>query len=321
MTMDPTPGRQDFRLMVGPEPFDPAQVVAAAATAAAGAQAWVVQFAALLSVPDIARLRTAYGLRLDRFIPNLAYLERLDTAMSALVRADFLVRAVVALPQASKLSPAIPATAPLDLTAVLFDDADTAAVSATLTSIGAHHLGTHDDRELGGRLSVHFTLDDAARLGQVAAIADVTWLEPLPTIVDLNVEAAQTIQSGTVGPQAGTIWDRGLHGEGQVIGIIDNGVVDLDHCFFADAPPNTPGPGHRKVRAMFNQNDLGVGDHFMKVAGIAAGDELGNSGNHPHRGGAWAATLVCRSRADLLDDSSRKNNRFFSFTLQNLLEK
>jgi hypothetical protein len=321
MTNEQPSGPQDFRLLIGPEPFDPAEIAPAPGAAAAGTQPTIVQFAALLSQPDRARLQAAYGLRLDRFIPNLAFLERLDTATADRVRADFLVRAVITLPAASKLSPAIPATGPLALIAVLFDDADASVVTAALTTIGAHDLGTLDDREIGGRLHLRLVLDDATKLAQVAAIGDITWLDPAPTIVDLDVEAAQTIQSGTVGPQAGTIWDHGLRGKGQVIGIIDNGTIDLDHCFFADTPANIPGPLHRKVRAVFNRNDLGASDHFMKVAGIAAGDELGNSGNHPHRGGAWDATLVCRSRADLLDDAAINANRFFSFSLQTLLEE
>jgi subtilisin family serine protease len=37
----------------------------------------------------------------------------------------------------------------------------------------------------------------------------------------------------------------------------------------------------------------------MAVAGIAAGDELGNSGKHEHRGGAWAAKIVCHDAGDL----------------------
>ncbi|MEU7858307.1 S8 family serine peptidase [Nonomuraea sp. NPDC049141] len=279
---------QDFRLLVGPEPFDPVEL--AQESAAAGARATVVQVAASLSEPDIARLKAAYGLRLDRFIPNLAYLERLDTATADRVRADFLVRAVTPFPQGSKLSPDIPATGPLDLVAVLFDDSDADAVTAALTTIGAHDIATVDGRAFGGRLRLRLTLDDAAKVAQVAALEDVTWLEPVPAIVDADVPSAQTTQSGD--PARGTIWAHDLHGEGQVIQVIERGTLDLNHCFFADAAPNKPGPGHRKVRELFNPRGAPPRDHFMKVAGIAAGDELGNSGQHQDRGGAWAAKIV-----------------------------
>jgi Subtilase family len=273
--------------MVGPEPFDPVDVER---SAVAGAQATVVQFAALLSAPDIARLAAAYGLRLDRSVPNLAYLERLDTATADRVRADFLVRAVIPFPQASKLAPDIPATGPLDLVAVLFDDADAAAVTAAVTALGAHDVATSDARQIGGRLRLRLTLDDAARVAQVAALGDITWLEPVPTIVDADVPSAQTTQSGD--PASGPIWAHDLHGEDQVIQIIERGTLDLNHCFFADIAPNTPGPNHRKVRELFNPNKATPRAHFMKVAGIAAGNQLGNSGQHQDRGGAWAAKIV-----------------------------
>ncbi|MFA1548001.1 S8 family serine peptidase [Actinomadura chokoriensis] len=310
-----TSERQDFRLMVGPEPFDPADVEPSA-SAATGAQATIVQFAALLSEPDIARVTAAYGLRLDRFVPNLAYLERLDAATADRVRADFLVRAVTPFPPASKLSPDIPAAGPLDLIAVLFGDSDAGAVTAALTTIGAHDIAALDDREIGGQLHLRLTLDDAVGLTEVAAVDAIAWIEPVPTLENLDVEAAQTIQSGTVGPHAGAIWEHDLHGEDQVIGIIDAGTLNLDHCFFADAPPNVPGPGHRKVLAVFDEGgdlsnpndpaDNPPGEHFMRVAGIAAGDQLGDPGAHPHRGGAWAAKIVCRNRLDLFSKALSK---------------
>jgi subtilisin family serine protease len=316
MTGEPVPGLRDFRLMVAPEPFDPADVEPSAASATAGARATVVQFAALPSEPDIARLKAAYGLRLDRFIPNLAYLERLDTATADRVRTDFLVRSVIALPQASKLSPTLPASGPLDLTVIVFEDADAAAITAVLTAIGAHAMQVLDDRDIGGQLHLRLTLDDPAKLAQAAAIDDVIWIEPAPVFTDFNVGAAQTNQSGD--PNRGTVWDRHLTGKNQVIGIIDSAFIDMNHGFFADVAPNKPGPGHRKVLRAFN-DDLGASDHFMQVAGIAAGNALNNLGKHENRGAAYDAKIVCRSRGDM--DTGKLNQNALVFSLQTLLER
>ncbi|MFA1547999.1 S8 family serine peptidase [Actinomadura chokoriensis] len=315
MRGEPVPGARDFRLMVAPEPFDPAEVDPSATPAAAGAQAAVVQFAALPSEPDIARLKAAYGLGLERFIPNLAYLERLDTATADRVRADFLVRSVIVFPPASKLSPTLPATGPLDLTMILFEDADADAVTAALTAIGAHDMQVLDDRDIGGRLHLRLTLDDPAELAQAAAIDDVIWIEPAPVFTNFNVGAAQTNQSGD--PNRGTVWDRHITGKNQVIGIIDEGFIDMDHGFFADNPPNKPGPKHRKVLKAFNEA-LGASDHFMQVAGIAAGDALNDPGKHEHRGGAHDAKIICRSRGDM--DTGKLKTGFFVFSLRRLLD-
>src|SRR5437867_3157959 len=55
---------------------------------------------------------------------------------------------------------------------------------------------------------------------------------------------AGTIQSGTQGsaPAQTPIWEHGLRGEGQIVGLIDTG-VDADACYFGDPrglpPTNT----------------------------------------------------------------------------------
>ncbi|MEU5261519.1 S8 family serine peptidase [Amycolatopsis sp. NPDC021455] len=291
---------QDFRLLIGPEPFDPIDVAPAAP--APGKKATVVQFTAALTEPDVVRLKTAYGLVLDRFIPNLAYLERLDDATAARVRADFLVRSCVALDPALKLAPWIPATGtPLELIVTLFDDTDLPAARTSLTAAGARDVEVLDNREIGSHPVARCAIDDRAALPLVAAVDDVVWVEPEQAAVAFNVEAAETIQSGRVGEHAGTIWDREIHGEGQVIDIIEkDGTIDLSHCFFADEPVNIPGPLHRKVLKLTSKPGTEVSEHCMFVAGIAAGNALTNQGAHPHRGGAWAAKIVFRTRDDHL---------------------
>ncbi len=302
-------GHQDFRLLLGLEPFDPVDVAPGAL--APGKKATVVQFTAALTDPDVARLKSAYGLVLDRFIPNLAYLERVDDATVAQLRADFLVRTCTALDPALKLAPWIPATGtPLPLIVTLFDDTDLAAVRTPLTAAGARDVQVLDNREIGGHPVARCTLDDRAALPSVAAVDDVVWVEPEQAAVAFNVEAAQTIQSGGVGVHGGTIWDQGLHGEGQVIDIIEkDGTIDLSHCFFADDPVNIPGPHHRKVLKLTSKPGTKVDEHCMFVAGIAAGDKLTDQGAHPHRGGAWAAKIVFRTRdtdlLNILDDGMK----------------
>ena len=88
-----------------------------------------------------------------------------------------------------------------------------------------------------------------------------------------DVNASRFIQGGT--NDTATVWDRGLHGEGQIIGMLEGGTPDIGHCFFSDPAPNTPGPGHRKVVSLRNAS---IGAHATFVAGCAVGDERGNSG-------------------------------------------
>src|SRR5437764_9329450 len=106
MSSMPGERQQDFRLLIGTEPFDPREADTRGrrqvTTELSGGrqtarQAMIVQFAAALTKPDAVRLQAAYGLKLDRYIPNLAYLERLPAETVGELRGDFLVRACIAL--------------------------------------------------------------------------------------------------------------------------------------------------------------------------------------------------------------------------------
>ena len=307
---------EEFLVWAGPRPFDPATADEAPTGDEVTPAATIVQFRAGLTEPDIARLRGEYGLALDRFVPELAYLERLPPDTLARVRDDFLVRATAPLTAEQKLGPSIPADAPAELSATLFDDADPAELEPLLDGAQARDVRVLDDRPIAGALRVVFVLDDLAGVAQIAASPDVLAIDGVDTPNPLATPDAAMTQSGS--PTKPTIWDHGLHGEGQVIGVIDEGPVDLAHCFFAGAAPNTPGPGHRKVIEQRNAKDpngapVPANDHATSVAGIAAGDERANEGKHPDRGGAFAARLVCGTFAGLVTngllaelDKSRK---------------
>ena len=331
MNEQPGKGPQDFNVSIGEESFDPKEQATRArrrATAAKKRRAEVVddsgltapeadapeptivQFTRELSAEDIARLREEFGLKLDQYVPNLAYLERVAPETIVGLRRDPLVRASIPYYPELKLAPSIRGRGaqPTDETslvhefdATLFDDGDLGAVESSLVALGTRAIRTLDDRPVGGRARVRFVLDDLARMTQVADIEDISWIEPVYPAKDDNSAAAATIQSGSA--TLASIWDRGLHGEGQVIAVLDNNSPDINHCFFADAPPNTPGPTHRKVVTLRNaSNPAGaVTPHATFVAGCAAGNDRNNNGAHVRRGGAWAARIACGNRVDVTD--------------------
>jgi hypothetical protein len=178
---------QDYRVFIGAEAFDPRDVAArlrrraeAAGPAAdeAAPKPTIVQFERPLSIPDIERLRNAYGLGLDRFLPNLAFLETLASETLERLRQDFLVRETMPLDPELKLSPAIAGDVAL-FDAALIEEADPVRVESALASAGAADIDLRDDRPAGGSLTVRFALDDQARLPEVAEIGDVLWIEPV----------------------------------------------------------------------------------------------------------------------------------------------
>jgi hypothetical protein len=263
----------------------------------------VIQFSGPLSAQDISELRTAHHLRLDAYQPERSYLERIDADQKRRLERDPRVIAVrpysAATQRGRQPAPGVGVTRD-NYRATLFDDADPADLLSTLTRLHAAGVAVHDDRPQGGRVRVYFTLHPASALHQVLAHRDVVLIET-PTAVTIDAAPAE-VPAGTWTEIAG-LWGRGLHGEGQVIGMIDQGHPDPGHCFFRDVDPNKPpGPAHRKLVAMLNASIPGA--HPTFVAGCAAGDAIDQPGQHPDRGAAWAARLATASNLDLAQTST-----------------
>ena len=252
----------------------------------------IVQFDRTLTGPDIDRLRADYGLALTAYLPNFAYVERVDAATRRRLGRDPLVRAVAAYLPEYKIDEPVekqleeePGRVPI--VASLFDGGSIPLVVRELERAGAVDVQPTDSRHLGGLARVVFTAPVREVADLASRLPDVRWLELEPRMKEDDVNASRFIQGGT--NDTATVWDRGLHGEGQVIGMLEGNTPDIAHCFFSDPAPNTPGPAHRKVVSLRNAS---IGAHATFVAGCAVGDERGNSGANTHRGSAWAARLA-----------------------------
>ncbi|HKI06576.1 MAG TPA: S8 family serine peptidase [Thermoanaerobaculia bacterium] len=258
---------------------------------------WIIQFHAPSNPEQRQMLMAKYGLRLEQYIPNSAYIERIPKADLAHLQETGLVRAVVPYHPFFKFSTRIGTIefrtserkhkAGFLLRAVLFDDADPATVAAAIQGIpGASQVQVQDFRPEGADARIELTLVSLARLPNIAWLEGVRWIEEVAEQIENNGNTPGTIQSGT--PGTVPIWKEGLHGEGQIVGVIDGGQVDMTHCMFLDDIDNKPGKTHRKMLEVRGDT---VTFHATFVAGIVAGDPSPKTfgGN---RGNAWAARLV-----------------------------
>ncbi|KUJ69489.1 hypothetical protein ACZ90_11455 [Streptomyces albus subsp. albus] len=263
---------------------------------------WIVQFTHALSPSERTRLTRMFGLRLDDYVPKRAYVELLDHDRVVQLRKDEAVRAVSPYLATTKISPEVVVqdadnvpTTPR-LCAVLFDQATPSTVVDRLLELGATDVTEMDSRGAGGRLLIVFSLP-AGELAVVAGFNEVRWVEPVGEAIDDDRTA---VSPTTIGAEFASAWAQGLHGEGQIIGILDNGPPDMGHCFFKDPEQGRqPGPGHRKVAGLRNASGTEPGRHATFVAGCASGDDAAQPGSSPARGGAWAARLFCANRNDL----------------------
>lgn len=268
----------------------------------------IVQVHKPLTKEEQERLRREYGLRLVDYLPELAYLEILDGRAVARLREAELVRATVPYHPGFKIAPLVGERVfrseerrrldGLWLNVVLFDHAQAEAVASAIERLeGVRDLLVIDDRPIGGKLQLRCVAASLEVVTEIAGLPEVRIVDEVPEPNMDNVNAAGTLQSGTPGTQS--IWNQGLHGEDQVIGVLDSGPIDINHCFFQDPVNNTPSTSHRKVLQVRNASSDTVSAHATFVAGCAAGDDLNLPGTGNSRGGAWAARLVSGTTADL----------------------
>lgn len=301
--------REDMRVHLKAAVFDPLEgpgeiPPALRLAPAAKTERRIIQFRAPLTREQRELLRSRYGLKLTDYVPNQAYLERVPDETLKSLRQLALVRAAVDYQPAFKISPTIGKVrlrteerrrmAGLLLQAVLFDDAEPEALAASIRAVaGVTNVQVDDPRKLGGSARIRFVIASTAGLPDVARLDGVRWIEEVAEQDEDNGNTAGTIQSGT--PGTVPVWDRGIHGEGQIVGVVDSGPVDINHCMFQDPVNNTPSPTHRKVLQV---RGGGVNGHATFVAGIVLGDDFNSPGTGANRGNAWAARLVSGRRAE-----------------------
>ncbi|MBN1424682.1 S8 family serine peptidase [Candidatus Fermentibacteria bacterium] len=126
----------------------------------------------------------------------------------------------------------------------------------------------------------------------LARMNGVEWIEEIPECFLLNNRTKWVLQSNqTDGTPA---WDRGLHGEGQIIGIMDSG-LDYNSCFFRDPEGDSFGANHRKVQAYRLTGGAaydGCADgHGTHVTGTVLGEDIFGT-NSAYNGLAYKARLT-----------------------------
>ncbi|HBY95706.1 MAG TPA: hypothetical protein DEP84_17430 [Chloroflexi bacterium] len=267
------------------------------------ARLWIVQFSGPIQAAWRAEVERA-GAEPVGYLPDFAYLARMDAATAHRLRSLDPVRLVVPLSSEDKIAPALAApaarglqpAAPLEVAVVSFPDTDLAELGARLKALGGA-VSAEARNRWEGRLEVRVP---AAALDTIAGWDEVRSLEPLPRFALLNDRARATFL------HVNQAWAAtGLYGAGQIIAIADTG---LD--------TGTPATLHPDLRQhLVRAHALGrAGDwsdphgHGTHVSGSAVGDGR-QSGSNPSAheytasfaGTAPEAALVVQS---ILDDNN-----------------
>jgi len=260
-----------------------------------GPTTWLVQFKGPVQAAWKAAVEKE-GARLYGYIPEYAFIARMDAAVAERVRRLPSVRWVGPYHPAYRLQTSAEwATAETaTVTVQMLPDADLAAAAKAIEGLGGQIRDTWRN-ELGGFLRVHLP---TASLTAVARLDGVLWIEQYREPRLLNDEARGIMT-------APLVWqDLGLYGTGQTVAVCDTGLDTGDATTLSDDFKPQFVKAYALGRPILNDwsDDNGHGTHV-------AGSVLGNgrlSGSNPtthdyggsFAGVAPAANLIFQSILD-----------------------
>ncbi|MCK5378320.1 MAG: S8 family serine peptidase, partial [Acidobacteria bacterium] len=278
----------------------------------------LVKFPAPISAGQRQALEARVG-RIFTYLPHDAFLVRLSDGATSASLED--VGASWTAPYLSeyKISPEIARTRADDPTLRpvmihIFPDADHFAAIAAIEKLAGARVEGATNATRFTRARILLSGSEIVRLrNPLAAMPEVFWIEREARKAFFNDTTIWVGQSGTAGGAATPVFDQGILGAGQIVGVLDTG-IDIDSCYFRDtteSPAQNECNGgtlvnnnHRKVIAVdFLWNDDCSGgisnsewdshDHGTHVAGTVAGDDFAQPGQHNGRDGmAPQAKLV-----------------------------
>ncbi|MBN1514811.1 MAG: S8 family serine peptidase [Phycisphaerae bacterium] len=240
------------------------------------------------------------GVRLVEYLPDNTYVARLGAGRTAQAAALDFVRSASELPASRRLAPGIGSvsfTTPHrrelaargfeHLIVVLLEGTDPSVVSQKMAARGAEVVLAH---RVAGRDLLEVRMP-AGRAADLAALEGVRYVEEAPEATLRNNTNAWIVQSNMVVGGVGQtpVWANGLHGEGQIGGLID-GPFKLDHCDFEDPLFPDAGPDHRKVVSYYGTP--GTNSHGTHTAGTFVGDAPPYGTADTYDGIAYAARIA-----------------------------
>jgi subtilase family protein len=255
---------------------------------------------AAVDAEQLGKLREA-GATILGYLPVHGYRLRIAAAREAEVRALPFVAWLGAPPAHLKIAPELAAraerpTAPVRLRAVL--EAGEPPQRVRLALAGLEVVAVPSGKDGAWRVEANVPAERLAPiLSRLAGLPEVEGVEIARTFRAMNQDAVWVHQS-FVGPspQLTPIFDHGIYGCGQIVGLADTG-QDYDLCFFRDTvngpppfssclsapcPAAAPAPSRRKDILYYNWSGTPTGDDDTCPA------TLGSSGHGTHTSGSLA---------------------------------
>ncbi|MCP4662096.1 MAG: S8 family serine peptidase [bacterium] len=244
--------------------------------------------------------------RIYTYLPHFAYLVKMPARFQTKAEMSALGASWMGpYHPAYKISGVVKSIAPTDgahkkrsVMLHVYPDADLRKLRKRIRDLGIREIAGWKERRSFSRIRVMLTAGEIAQQrAPLAQLREVFWIELEGRRVLLNDTSIWVGQSGTGGGQATPVFDQGIYGEGQIVGVLDTG-IDPDMCYFRDTtqglPPTNECNGgtvvdlsQRKVIAVdflwssecsggISSSEWDTHDHGTHVGGSVAGDDFAN---------------------------------------------
>jgi subtilase family serine protease len=254
-----------------------------------GGKKWIVQFTGPIHESDRRQL-AELGARIVDYLPDFAFLVAMDDAARHRAERIATVNGVLRYRPAYKIARGLKDEDGAVRTGPEPVRVHVRVERAEDLPLALAEVHRAKGKVLDARKDLARVEIGAATVAQLAQLEEVLWIEPAVELRLLNDTSRWTIQ--TYVPGSTRIWDMGLHGEGEIVGVGDSG-LDHDMCFFRDPNGAPIGPTHRKVVGYASLTDDYDGDmgHGTHVCGTVAGDQSPITGASTANGMAPAARI------------------------------
>ena len=249
--------------------------------------------------PEWKKQAELAGAELLEYIPDYAFIARLQPQAEAALQGLPVVRWVGPLQPAFKLSTELDpwvgggkGEAPPELRVRLYAGEDAGAAAQALAALGGQ-VKTRSDTPLGARLTVRLP---ASALAAAAALSGVAWIEPV-----YPYKLANDAARGIMGVHMA--WSRvsGLYGAGQIVAVADTGLDTGNTSTLSDDFEGRLAVAYALGRPNDWSDDNGHGTHVAgSVLGngaLSGSNPAGHSYNSSFAGVAPEASLVFQSVA------------------------
>lgn len=260
---------------------------------------YIVQFNGKMSPANRQAIESATGAQIVAYVPENAFVVRADGSELDRLHRHRLVTWVGRFEPAFKLSADVGkrtlfsnsrwmerSLGLVRTTVTLFDGQDVDEAIRLVTEAGFDLLAAG---LVGPRwiIEMRGPLHSVERLAHIESISYIEESSDRRFRNDMTSWVVQSNQPGVT-----SIWNKGLHGEGQVAGLIDGGVY-RGHDMFRDPVNNTPGPNHRKLVYYSSSYGINSSDaHGTHTGDTMAGDQFPITGSTFRNGIAYASRLA-----------------------------